>query len=271
MTLDMPIVTRWKPRRLRLAAITALAMALVPEWACANGPRPFSIAGFEAELRGTQPPENGVTDPRVLNDPLEPVNRRLHALNTQITQYLLAPTADFMAEYSSPAFQSGFTNVMANLREPVSAGSALVEGDYGAASQTTVRFLLNSTVGIFGYRDVASGMGYPEHPRTLGLALCRRGVPNGPYAVLPLFGPSTLRDAGGFAVTAYAQYMVLGAAIIPYRALDVLSTYIGRRQRLRLLDDDAMDAYVRYRSAYGQILAVRCGQTPANSMLTVPG
>ncbi|MGE4219588.1 MAG: MlaA family lipoprotein [Alphaproteobacteria bacterium] len=233
--------------------------------------RPFSVARFQADLRDAQAPDADPAEPTALDDPLESVNRQLHLLNTQITQRLLAPAADVMAEYSSPGFQSGFTNIMANLREPVSAGSALVEGNYDAARQTTVRFLLNSTIGILGYKDVASDMGYPERPRTLGLALCRRGVPNGPYVVMPVFGPSTLRDAGGFAVTAYAQYMVLGAAIIPYRALDVLSAYIGRRQRLRLLDDEAMDAYVRYRSAYGQILAVRCGQTSPNGMLTVPG
>lgn len=255
----------------RPLVLAALGLSAMPVGAWAEEARTFSLADFQAELRNIPIPDAPPAEPGALHDPLEAVNRRLHTVNTHITEQILAPAADYLATHSSPAFQDGFANVMANLREPVYAGSALVEGSYAVAGQSTLRFLLNSTVGVLGYRDVAAGMGYPERPRTLGLALCRRGVPSGPYAVLPVFGPSTIRDAGGLAMTTYAQYMVLGPALIPYRALDVLATYIDRRERLRLLDEDAIDAYARYRSAYGQVIALRCGQGPVDGAVAVPG
>ena len=88
--------------------------------------------------------------------------------------------------------------VLANLGSPVLLTNDMLEGKPRRAGDTTMRFLINTTVGVLGFFDVAKGWGYPDHDADFGMTLANWGVPSGPFLFLPVLGPSDPRDAVGF-------------------------------------------------------------------------
>ncbi len=130
------------------------------------------------------------------DDPLEGVNRRVHAFNRLAQAHVLGPAAGLYRARTSPGFGRGVGNVLAALREPVTALSGLAAGDLALARTAAARFAINATLGRGGLRDRAAELGHAPRPAfTPADALCAWGVPSGPFLVLPLLGPSTLRDA----------------------------------------------------------------------------
>lgn len=260
--------------RCAAAAIFAVSAATVLLDASTALGDPFSLRSFHEQLQAgpkdTAPPEapQSLPVPRPeladealpFTDPIEPVNRALHDLNRLLYSYAIDPAAVMYIDNTSPALRAGVYNMMENLREPITAGSALIEGDLANAGNATIRFALNSTVGILGYHDVAKEQGYVRQGRSIEQALCRQDVPSGPYFVMPVLGPATIRDATGRLATMYVQYLVLGYAVIPYRIIDILSHYSDRRDDFRALDDTLIDNYAGYRSVYGQVLVQRCAR-----------
>ncbi len=109
--------------------------------------------------------------------------------------HALAPAAEAYLDATTPEFRKGAAAALANLYEPVTTLSALAAGRLDLARVSATRFLLNSTLGKAGITDCASAEGYPRSDFSPGDALCAWGVPSGPYLVLPLIGPSTVRDA----------------------------------------------------------------------------
>ena len=91
-------------------------------------------------------------------------------------------------------------DALRNLRTPVVLANDLFQGELDRAETTLVRFLINSTAGLLGLFDVAADWGYPYHDEDFGQTLAVWGVPEGPYVMLPLFGPSNPRDAVGLVV-----------------------------------------------------------------------
>lgn len=133
-------------------------------------------------------------------DPLEPMNRKVFWFNDQLDIYLLEPVARGY-DYIMPEFaQTGVANFFDNLRYPSYLVSDLVQLKFVQAAEHTGRFLVNSTVGIGGLIDVAKHIGLPDHEEDFGTALGYHGVPPGPYLVLPVIGPSNVRDAVGTVV-----------------------------------------------------------------------
>ncbi len=111
----------------------------------------------------------------------------------------------------------GLTNVVANLvNEPVTAVTALAVGDVGASWRSVERFGINSTVGLLGYYDTATAWGYRPIHNDAGLSLCKAGVGEGGYVVLPFVGPRTVRDA--------VADIVLTNAVLWYAAGSLLGT-----------------------------------------------
>lgn len=272
-----------------LAGMVAMAALLLAgaESAAERGGAPFSPSRFPAELRAdlaecehaaqpasaslwsrfgtligsghpTSLPLETIPKGLEIDDWIEPVNRAIHEFNRGLTDYLLEPAARFLINETGADRRAGFSNVMWNLREPIALSSALLEGDLGDANNATMRFLLNSTVGVFGYFDVAADLGYRRQNRTIDQALCRQGVPSGVYVVIPVFGPSSVRDTTARVATMYVQFLILGPIIIPYRVADVLSLYMDARDHLHYIDDTASDHYVGYRSVYNQITEMKC-------------
>lgn len=193
------------------------------------------------------------------SDPLEPVNRRTHALNQMLQAHVLGPAAEAFVAATSPGFRAGLANAFANLGEPVSAISSLAAGDLARAANAAMRFGINTTLGFGGIDDAAATLGFPRRPFALADALCSWGVSSGPYLVLPLLGPSTARDAGAMAATGMALSQAVGTeAVLGWRAGELFVGYAGFHAELRRIDEQALDSYAVHRSAYLQRRAVAC-------------
>jgi phospholipid-binding lipoprotein MlaA len=192
-------------------------------------------------------------------DPLEPLNRRIHALNQGLQARLLGPAAELYIASTSPGFRAGLSNALGNLGEPVSAVTSLAVGEFGRAANAALRFGINTTLGLGGINDAATPLGFPPRPLPPADVACRWGVPSGPYLVLPLLGPSTLRDAGAVAATGAALSQLVGPEVfLPWRAGDLFTGYAGIHAELRRIEAEALDSYALHRSAYLQRRAAAC-------------
>ena len=149
----------------------------------------------------TRPPASdpdAVADFEQTNDPLEPTNRVFFAINNGLDTVILKPAAQAYAYVVPDPVRNGIHNFLSNLGTPVQLGNDMLEGKPRRAGDTTMRFLINTTVGVFGIFDVAKGWGYPDHDADFGMTLASWGVPEGPFLFLPVLGPSDPRDAVGF-------------------------------------------------------------------------
>lgn len=127
-------------------------------------------------------------------DPLEGLNRGVFAFNDTADKYVLKPVAMVYKNVLPSFVQTGVHNFFGNLTDVWSGANNLLQGKGNAGMQDISRFAINSTFGILGLIDVAGNAGIPKHNEDLGQTLAVWGVPSGPYLVLPLLGPSTLRD-----------------------------------------------------------------------------
>lgn len=166
-----------RPGKMRLAGLVALVLTL-------------SGAGC-------------ASDPTVANDPLEPMNRFFFDINARLDRHAALPAASFYSDNVPGDVRGSIHNVLSNLGGPVTAVNDVLEIDFTNAGIALSRFVVNSTLGVAGIFDVATDWGLPERPRDFGETLGTYGVPAGPYLVLPLRGPSSLRDFGGGYVDGY--------------------------------------------------------------------
>lgn len=133
-------------------------------------------------------------------DPLEKTNRGIYRFNRGLDKAVVTPATKVYRVAVPKAAQRGIGNVFNNVDEPFSFINALLQGKVNQAFRTAARFLINTTLGVGGLADHATDMGLPEEPEDFGQTLAVWGMKSGPYVMLPLFGPSTLRDAIGFGV-----------------------------------------------------------------------
>lgn len=196
-------------------------------------------------------------------DPLEPVNRAVYRLNDTLDKALLKPVARGYSAIAPAPLKTGVRNLFSNLGEPGNAANQLLQGKPGQAANALGRFAINSTVGILGILDVAgdtpvySGPEDQERRRMeedTAQTLATWGVPAGPYLVLPLLGPSTLRDAAGMAVDMLLNPLYHLENEPVEHSLTALGI-VSRRESLLSLDktiNAAQDPYAFVRSAYRQ-------------------
>jgi len=197
--------------------------------------------------------------PAAAQDPLEGVNRRIHAFNRLAQAHALGPAAEAYHAYTTPGQRRAVANLFANLREPVTAASALAAGETGTALNAARRFAINTTLGRAGTEDRAEALGHPPRPFTLADAACAWGLPAGPYLVLPLLGPSTLRDAAALAATGAALQGLVGPeAWLGLSTGEALVAYAGLHAELNRVEAQSLDAYAVIRSAYLQGRASMC-------------
>lgn len=149
----------------------------------------------------TRPPADdpdAVADYEQTNDPLEPTNRVFYAVNNGLDTVILKPAA-LAYRYVVPGpVRDGVHHVLSNIGSPVQLANDMLEGKPRRAGDTTMRFLINTTAGVFGIFDVAAKWGYPDHDADFGMTLASWGVPEGPFLFLPVLGPTDPRDAVGF-------------------------------------------------------------------------
>ena len=130
-------------------------------------------------------------------DPLESSNRSIYAFNENLDETILEPAADGY-DYITPNFlQKGFNNFFDNINYPITIINQLLQGNIEKSLQDTLRFTVNSTIGVLGLFDPASSIGLSEHDEDFGQTLAVWGVKEGPYLMLPFFGPKTLRSLAG--------------------------------------------------------------------------
>jgi phospholipid-binding lipoprotein MlaA len=131
---------------------------------------------------------------RTAGDPLESANRGVYKFNNAVDRATLKPAAQAYDDVAPGWFKTGVGNFFTNLSYPRTVANQLLQGKVKAAGQDTARFLINLTLGWGGVLDVASGARLPHHDEDLGQTLGYWGVPPGPYLMMPLLGPTTLRD-----------------------------------------------------------------------------
>jgi len=192
-------------------------------------------------------------DPR---DPLEPVNRSVFGFNETFDRLATKPLAKGYVAAVPPPVRGGVTNFFGNFRDVTTAVNNLFQGKIKNAFIDVGRITVNSTVGFFGVFDVASRIGLEKHYEDFGQTLGVWGVGDGPYLVLPLWGPSSARDAVGLGgdyftdpefflfTVAPGTYVVFGTRAVNARA-NLLETE-------QMLSVAALDRYAFTRDAYLQ-------------------
>lgn len=134
------------------------------------------------------------------NDPWEGFNRRVYKFNYHFDTYIFLPVVNSY-KFVTPTFaQTGISNFFRNIGEVRTFYNSLLQAKGGKALTTAGRFLTNSTIGIVGLFDPATGMGMNAQDEDFGQTLGYWGIDDGPYLILPVLGPGTVRSAGGFAV-----------------------------------------------------------------------
>jgi phospholipid-binding lipoprotein MlaA len=199
-------------------------------------------------------PADAGNDPR---DPFEVYNRHMTEFNDRVDRALLKPVAQgYTAVVPEPA-RNCVNNFFGNIADLPIALNNLLQGKPGEAVSDVCRFAINSTVGLFGCFDVASKMGLEKHNEDFGQTLGRWGLGSGPFLVLPLFGPSSVRDATGRVVEMAGQADPLDhlnsvRARNNLTALELVDLRASLLDAERLLDAAAIDRYQFIRNAYLQ-------------------
>jgi phospholipid-binding lipoprotein MlaA len=191
-------------------------------------------------------------------DPLEKVNRGVYSLNKMVDRAVLKPVAKVYDTAVPDPIDTGISNFFSNLNDVVVIFNDLMQLKLKQATQDSGRFMLNTTVGFFGFFDPATKYGLSKHNEDFGQTLGYWGVKSGPYLVLPVFGPSSLRDAPGLMVDMTIDpRMQIGRTgtqntLYGTTALNIVDNRAGLLSAEKLLDTAALDEYVFMRDAYLQ-------------------
>jgi phospholipid-binding lipoprotein MlaA len=186
-------------------------------------------------------------------DPWERMNRGTFWFNEKADNYVLEPAAKGWNWAIPATAQTGLRNFFANLAFPLHFVNNLLQLKPLDAGEDLARFLVNTTVGVVGFVDVASKIDVPKNDEDFGQTLGSYGVPAGPYLVLPLFGPSSARDAPGLAVDSASQPLNYVLPFAVNAGLNVTEIVNLRAYYLEEVDQarrDAFDFYIFRRDAY---------------------
>ena len=254
-------LARTIPLPARIPAGIPAAMLAIMLTGCATPPPasdPAALADFQAT-----------------NDPLEPTNRFFYKINDGLDTYILRPIA--VVYHQIPGgIRRPIHNLLANASSPALFANDVLQTRPRRAGDTMMRFLINTTVGVGGLFDVASGWGYNDHESDFGVTLALWGEGEGPFLFLPILGPSNPRDATGYAGQlaldpfTYATFGGVNALRTSRYGLTAVDT------RERLLDPidqvkkTALDPYATFRSLYRQNRQSQIDETRNDNRATVP-
>jgi phospholipid-binding lipoprotein MlaA len=228
----------------------------------------------------TPPP---ASDPEALadyeqtNDPLEPTNRVLYAVNNGIDAVIFRPLAVGYRNAVPEVVRTHVHNVLTNLSTPVVLANDMMEGKPHRAGDSLMRFLINSTAGIGGIFDVADGLGYPEHSADFGLTLALWGVPEGPFLYFPILGPTNPRDAIGYGIDiALDPFTWIGSGetvnnlYYTRYGMTAVDTRAGLIPDLDKVKEQALDPYATFRSLYRQHRQAQINEIKNDNRATQP-
>jgi len=202
-------------------------------------------------------------EPEEPYDPIEPVNRAIFDFNDTVDEYVLEPVGRAYRDNVPDVVQTGVGNFFENLRYPSYLVSDVFQGKFEQALDHTGRFLINTTVGIGGLIDFATEWGLPVHDEDFGITLAYHGVPAGPYLVLPILGPSSVRDGVGRIVDGFLDpigwvgYSSLSAGtkaaiIAGSLGVKLVHTRAGLLQAIETAKESSVDYYLFVQGAYYQ-------------------
>jgi phospholipid-binding lipoprotein MlaA len=218
-------------------------------------------------------------------DPLEGFNRAMWGFNQGADKVVIKPVTSVYRAVAPRPVRQGVSNFFSNLTEPWSLINNLLQGKPKRAATNLRRFLINTTIGVGGVMDQASKMGVQPAPEDLGQTLATWGINAGPYLVLPLLGPSTLRDGVGTAAAGFVDPVSYGVNQADVNVWYKRGYWAARTVSIRsdLIDSGAdaflkssLDPYATARSAYlqsrrAQILDQGQGADAGQSGAMLPG
>jgi len=189
-------------------------------------------------------------------DPFVGINRRIYSFNNVADKAILRPIAVGYDNVVPNPVQNSVGRFFSNLREPLNIVNNLLQGKVDGALSSTYRFTVNSTIGVFGFFDIAKGYDVEKQREDFGQTLATWGVRPGPYLVLPFLGPSSLRDSLGLIVDNGAYYPIDGISnsSATRAGLVVLNVVHARAGLLDTVDilDNQLDPYLFLKAAYDQ-------------------
>lgn len=191
--------------------------------------------------------------PGVPNDPLENVNRAVFAFNEAVDSAVLKPVATGYEKVVPQLVRTGVDNFFNNIGDVWTAVNLALQAKPAPALESGMRFVFNTVLGLGGFIDIAGDAGMERRNEDLGQTLGRWGVGPGPYLVLPLLGPSTVRDAAALpadlsvSASAWPQER---AERYSLAALQLVSTRARLLSATRAIDDIALDKYSLIRDGF---------------------
>ena len=255
------IAVNWiaKHNKLIVARFLLLALLALPVASCATAPE----GDEEAMARYEE-----------ANDPLEPWNRGVLEFNRGFDDFVLRPIAIVYRNILPDVVRKRIHLFLMNLRTPVVFANDLMQSEPERAGETLGRFVINSTVGIGGLFDVATEWGLEPHSEDFGQTLAVWGAGEGPYLMLPLFGPSNPRDVTGIVVDLFLDplnYLLDDKYLIARTGTRIVDERERHIEDLENLEATSIDFYAALRSLYRQYRdnEVRNGALP--SPLPIPG
>ncbi len=249
MKTDLVVMTR--PLRIwmlagSLTAFSACALAQAP-----TDTAPASTTGRSADssMAGPAPVARNPVDP------FEPFNRGVFRFNKAVDDAVLKPVATTYRDVVPSLMRSGVTNFFSNLGDVWNFANNVLQLKGQNSAETFMRLNVNTFFGLGGLLDVASDLGIERHSADFGQTLGYWGVPAGPYVMLPLLGPSTVRDTAALPLdwkgdpVSYVDDSGAGVALSGLRIVDKRARYL---RTTSLLEDAALDPYSFVRDAYLQ-------------------
>jgi len=194
-----------------------------------------------------------------IHDPMEGLNRGIFNVNEHIDKSVIEPVARGYRYITPKPVRMSIRNFLRNLRSPLVMGNELLQGDLEGFGNASARLFINTLLGVGGLFDVADMGGIPYEPEDFGQTLGVWGVGNGPYVVIPILGPSTVRDTAGMVVDSFADpvriYMFSHDLEWLHYTRITVSAIDQREELLDVIDDlraNSFDYYAAIRSAYYQ-------------------
>jgi len=180
-------------------------------------------------------------------DPLEPVNRAIYSFNDIADQAVIKPVSTAYRDTIPNPVRTGITNFFSNLDDVIVIFNDVLQFKFDQAASDTTRLFINTTFGVLGIFDVASQWELEKHDEDFGQTLGYWGMGSGPYLVLPLIGPSTLRDSAGLFLVDNNVDPVLDIEPVSDRNATIVLKTINSRANLlgvsKILDEAALDPY----------------------------
>lgn len=186
-------------------------------------------------------------------DPFQDLNRTTHQFNLKLDKYIARPAAVAYTSLTPDPVEKGISNIFANLDEIGNVANDLLQGKFSQAANDSARFVINTTFGIGGLFEVAEPLGLPKNEgEDFAQTLATWGVPSGPFLMLPLVGPSTLRDAPSKFVDTLTNPISELDEVSDRNSLRVLSLLSARAELLDYDDVISGDNYIFIRDIYIQ-------------------